>query len=278
MSDQAEQVLQILNKAVETDQLKLPTLPEVALKIRQAVEKDSHSAADIAELLQQDGSLSARLLQLANSPLYRARSEIDNLQMAVTRLGVRIVKDLVVMLALKQAFKASDSAIDAQFRKIWQTSIDVAAACRVLAQQQPQLDTEQAMLAGLIHNIGALPIIELASRQKDLFNHGQTLESLCDQLQGILGEKILSFWNFPQSLIEVVSQWNNSQRQHSAEADYTDIVQAALLQSGHVPVNSQQDWHDIPALAKLGLDPSNPVFDESMQTQLEHARASLMSL
>lgn len=67
MSDQAEKVFQVLCKALETDQLKLPTLPEVALKIREAVEKDTHSAAEIAELLSQDTSLSARLLQLANS-------------------------------------------------------------------------------------------------------------------------------------------------------------------------------------------------------------------
>ena len=83
MSEQAQKVLQQLFKAVETDQIKLPTLPEVALQIREAVEKDNQSATDIANLLAQDSSLSARLLQLANSPLYRARSEIDSLQMAI---------------------------------------------------------------------------------------------------------------------------------------------------------------------------------------------------
>jgi len=212
MNMRSQQVLQHLCKAVETDQIKLPTLPEVALKIRQSVEKGDHSAADIADLLIQDTSLSARLLQLANSPLYRARSEIDSLQMAVTRLGIRIVKDLVVMLAIKQAFKSSDKEIETQFRKIWQTSIDIAAACQVLASTQSELNPEQAILAGLIHNIGALPVIELKNRQPSLFTDNESLTDICHEIQGPLGEKILNFWNFPQTLIDVVCQWNNFHR------------------------------------------------------------------
>ena len=276
MSEQTQQVLQQLFKAVETDQIKLPTLPEVALKIRQAVEKDCKSAADIAQLLSQDSSLSARLLQLANSPLYRARAEIDNLQMAITRLGVRIVKDLVVMLAIKQAFKTQDADIEKQFKEIWQTSVDVAAVCQVLANTQNGLDREQAMLAGLIHNIGALPIIELANRQPSLFSSSQNIKAVTQEIQSELGEKILNFWNFPQSLIDVVSQWNNFHRTHESAADYVDIVQASILHTQHVPQNTPENWSDIPAIYKLGLDPEIRKLDESLQNQLEETRASLL--
>lgn len=278
MNKQSQHVLQQLFKAVETDQIKLPTLPEVALKIREAVEKDSQSATDIALLLAQDTSLSARLLQLANSPLYRARTKIDNLQMAVTRLGVRIVKDLVVMLAIKQAFKARDPAIEKQFKKIWQTSVDVAAVCRVLAKTQNNLDTEHAMLAGLIHNIGSLPIIELADRQPSLFGDSQNIKEITDEIQGELGRKILSFWNFPQSLIDVAGNWNNFSRSHDSNADYVDIVQAGILHTRHAPANVPDNWSDIPAIINLGLDPSIRNLDESIQVELEQTRNSLMQV
>ena len=278
MNEQSQHVLQHLFKAVETDQIKLPTLPEVALKIRQAVEKDSQSATDIAQLLAQDTSLSARLLQLANSPLYRARTEIDNLQMAVTRLGVRIVKDLVVMLAIKQAFKARDQAIEKQFKEIWQTSVDVAAVCRVLAKTQNNLDIEHAMLAGLIHNIGSLPIIELADRQPSLFSDKQNLKEITDEIQGELGQKILRFWNFPQSLIDVVGNWNDFSRSHDSKADYVDIVQAGILHTSHAPEYAPDNWLDIPAISTLGLDPSIRSLDKSIQDELEQTRNSLMQV
>lgn len=278
MSDQAQHIYQILSKAVETDQIKLPTLPEVALKIREAVEKDSHSAAEIAELLAQDTALSARLLQLANSPLYRSRSQIDNLQMAITRLGVRIVKDLVVMLAIKQAFKANNQQVDKQFRQIWQTSIDVAAACRLLSKPHNELNAEQAVLAGLIHNIGRLPIIELADRQPELFSDMNQLDEISQEIQGPMGEKILSFWNFPQSLIDVASQCNNFQHVNTEAPEYVDIVQAAILHTPHALTQAPDDWSEIPAIVKLGIDPSSHHFDESMQIQLNETRESLMSI
>jgi len=276
MSEQTQKVLQQIFKAVETDQIKLPTLPEVALKIRQAVEKDNKSAIEIADLLSQDSSLSARLLQLANSPLYRARSEIDNLQLAISRLGVRIVKDLVVMLAIKQAFKARSKAIEEQFKEVWQTSVDVAAVCRVLANHHSGLDKEHAMLAGLIHNIGSLPIIELANREPSLFGDVNDIKKITREIQGELGEKILSFWNFPQSLIQVVSQWNSFNRIHESGVDYVDIVQAAILHTQHAPVDIPEDWSIIPAISKLGLDPSTHCLDESIQLELEETRTSLM--
>jgi len=278
MSEQSQQILQQLFKAIETDQIKLPTLPEVALKIRQSVEKDNMSAMDIASLLAQDSSLSARLLQLANSPLYRARTEIDNLQMAVTRLGIRIVKDLVVMLAIKQTFKAKNKTVETQFKSIWQTSVDVASVCRVLASTQNDLDMEHAMLGGLIHNIGALPIIELADRQASLFDKGESIEQIICDIQGTVGEKILSFWNFPQSLIDVASQWNNFNRDVSTSSDYVDIVQAAILHSPHLPANVPEDWSTIPAIIKLGLDPNLNQLDEKLQTKLDETRECLMQV
>jgi len=278
IQENALKVLQQINTAIETDQIKLPTLPEVALKIRTAVEKGDHSAAEIAELLAQDTALSVRLLQLANSPLYRARTEIDSLQMAITRLGVRIVKDLVIMLAIKQAFTTSNKALSEQFKQVWQTSVDVASSCRVLAKAQPELDVEHAVLAGLIHNIGVLPIIELASHDSTLLPDIKSLRDITREIQAPVGNKILSFWNFPQSLIDVASQWNNFNRTHDAGADYVDLVQAAILHTQHAAEYAPENWSDIPAIHKLGLDPTIRTFDETMQATLDETRDSLMQL
>ncbi len=278
MSEQAQIILQTLLKAVETDQIKLPTLPEVALKIRQAVEKDCQSANDLVNLLEQDMALSARLLQLANSPLYRSRAEINNLKMAITRLGIRIVKDLVVMLAIKQAFNTRNKAIENQFKEIWQASIEVAAVCRELAKAQTELDAEHALLAGLIYNIGSLPIIEFANNQPALFNEINNIKQVSTEIQSELGRKILTFWNFPTSLIDVAGGWNAFNREHEGNADYVDIIQAGILFTQHTPENTPDDWSTIPAINKLGLNPENHILNEEIQAQLENTRSSLMQI
>ncbi|MES9896337.1 MAG: HDOD domain-containing protein, partial [Candidatus Thiodiazotropha endolucinida] len=108
------QFLQKLSDAIDHNRITLPTLPEVALKVRDAVEREQSSANQIADIIASDAALSARLLQVANSPLYRGRVTIDNLQMAVARLGVRLVRSLVISLIMQQIFQATSDLLDAK--------------------------------------------------------------------------------------------------------------------------------------------------------------------
>ena len=280
MNEKAEQFYDRLCKAVQTDRLKLPTLPEVALKIRQAVESEEKSAQQIAEILTQDAALAARLLQLANSPLFRARSKIDNLQLAIARLGTRVVRDLVITLAMKQIFQASSSSLEQQFRELCSTSVEVAAVCRLLASSQNSLDPEQALLAGLIHNIGALPILRLAEDDEELFDDPEALQEITLEIQSKVGKVILEFWNFPDTFIDVVKHWDEFDRQHQGKADYTDLVQVAILQSGHTSfAHTPDDWREIPAFQKLGLDAAvNYTELDDNKASIEETRHTLLAM
>ena len=276
MSAKAEQFFADLKKAVETDQLILPTLPEVALKIRESVESDNSSAQQIAENLTQDASLSARLIQVANSPLYRSRNPIDDIQMAVTRLGIRMVKDLVISLAMKQIFQATSDVLDDQFRNSWNTAVEVAAICRMMATTVQGISAEQALLAGLIHNIGSLPILVMAEDDDDLFQDAEALLQLINELQGRVGELILRNWNFPDHMIEVVRECHNFSYDHEGPASFVDLVQAALLQGGHAD-EATEDWSNVPAFEKLGMDTEINVVDiEENKELIEDTKQSLM--
>lgn len=75
---------------VEADLLILPSLPEVALKIRDVVEDENTTIDEIVDILSQDGAMTARLLKVVNTPLYPSRMPIDDLHLAVRRLGMRL--------------------------------------------------------------------------------------------------------------------------------------------------------------------------------------------
>jgi len=276
MTEKAEQFFSELKSAVESDQLILPTLPEVALKIREAVESENTSAQQVAETLTQDASLSARLIQVSNSPLYRSRTPIEDLQMAVTRLGIRMVRDLVISLAMKQIYQATSDVLDEHFRRIWNTSVEVAAICRMLATTVPGINPEQALLAGLIHNIGALPILVMAEDDNDLFNDGEALGQVITELQGRVGILILETWNFGDAMIDVTRNALNFSYDHEGGADLVDLVQIALLQGGHV--ETDVDWGSVPAFAKLGMDTEvNIVEIEENKEIIESTKQSLMA-
>lgn len=275
MSEKAQKFYTELKKSVESDQLILPTLPEVALKIREAVESENSSAQQIAETLTQDASLSARLIQVSNSPLYRSRNPIEDLQMAVTRLGIRMVKDLVISLAMKQIFQATSDVLDTHFRKSWTTAVEVAAICRMLATTVPGINPEQALLAGLIHNIGSLPILVMAEDDDDLFNDAEALTKVIDELTSPVGMLILETWNFGEAMTDVVTFAHDFTYDHEGGANLVDLVQIALLQGGHE--SQEVDWSTVPAFAKLGMDTEvNVVEIEENQEIIENTRQSLM--
>ena len=267
-----------LEQAVLADKLVLPSLPDVALKIRDAVESETSSAEQIAETISQDSSLSVRLIKVVNSPLYRTRNPINDLQMAVARLGVRMVRDLIMSLAMKQMFQATSVSLDESFRSAWNTSVDVAAICQMMASTVPGTKKEEAMLAGLIHNIGCLPILQLAENNEELFNDTEKLNTLIWDLQGMVGALILKNWNFSSSLIEVVSECHNFEYSSDTDSTMLYLVQVSLLQGGFIPAEKMPvDLSKVPAFQKLGIETE---VDEIQITEnelmLEESKQSLM--
>ncbi len=251
-----EEFLQLLKQDLENETLVLPTFPDVAIKAREAADNENTTAVELAKIINTDTALSARLLKVANSPLFRARNKIENIQIAITRMGNRVVRNLIMSITVEQMFKARSQVMAERFKKAWEHSIHVAAFSRVLAISSPHLDPEQAMLAGLIHDIGVLPILLEAEKHDYFIGNPRALDKIIDELHTDVGRLIVEHWDFPESLTEVVWEHENLFRDPQAEADYSDIVLVANLQtpSRENHKNNQEDWSLIPAFKKLRLD------------------------
>ncbi|HFD79680.1 MAG TPA: HDOD domain-containing protein [Gammaproteobacteria bacterium] len=241
---------------LENGQLQLPTLPEVALRVREVVDDEDANANQIADIIGQDAALSARLIQVANSPLYRGRQEIDRLSMVVARLGNKLVRTLVTSQVMKQMFQATNEIVDTRLRDIWEHSVQVASIARALAAQTPSVSPDQAMLAGLLHDIGVLPILYRAEERPELLETPELLDSLINDLHTRIGSAILHHWKFPAALVAVAAEHEDLKREHEGQADLVDVVMVANLQSridSNHPL-AQAEWAHIPAFHQLGLD------------------------
>ncbi len=265
---------------IQENRLVLPTLPEVALRVRDAVEEPNATAAKIADIVGTDAALSARLLQVANSPLYRARNPIDNLQTAIARLGNALVRNLVTSLVMKQMFQATTDALDTRLRNLWEHAVQVAAISRVIASGVPGLQKDQAMLAGLIHDIGTLPLLVRAEDYPELLEDEALLDRVIAHLHTTLGGKILKTWGFPDTLVAVAEQHEDIQRDPGDGPDLVDVVIVANLQSyfGSTHPHTQLDWNNIPAFKRLGMEPEINVVDiEENQAELEEVEHILIT-
>lgn len=273
MSKLAEKVQQELIQAIDNDELVLPTLPEVALKVREAAEDPDIGIPQISKVIGNDAALTARIIKVVNSPLLRTNREITDLQMAVSRLGINYTCNLATGLAMEQMFQATSDVVDRKMREVWNKSTEIAGICHVLCKNYTRLLPDQATLAGLVHQIGVLPILTYAEEHNELLADSISLNHVIEQIHPIIGDKILRAWDFPELIAMVPSQYLDFSRD-SAKVDYVDIVQVATLQSylGSQHPYTQLDWSKIPAFAKLGLDPNVDMqADEDLSAAMEAA-------
>jgi len=168
---------------------------------------------------------------VANSPLFRARQKIDSLQHAITRLGRNTVRTVIIGLAMNQLFKPKQLLLDTYFHAIWKQSVNVSAVSRALALRCGHLDKEQAMLAGLLHQIGKLPILTLAERFPEIAKDKAILDSHLEKLHTVIGKLVMEKWDMPEALSRVAWEYRDFQRDSGPEADYVDVVQVAFVES-----------------------------------------------
>ncbi|MCG3171406.1 MAG: hypothetical protein CALGDGBN_03018 [Pseudomonadales bacterium] len=263
--------------AIRGNRIVLPTLPEAALKVREAAEDPRTDATGIARVITGDAALSARIVRVANSPLLRASAPILDLRMAISRLGMQYTCNLAIGLAMEQMFQATSDLIDHRLRSIWAHSTEVAGISAVLARTYTRLKPDQATLAGLVHQIGALPVLRFAEEQRRLLKDPQLLERLIAELHGELGQLILETWGFAPELACVPMEYLRFDR-HPPAVDYADVVTVANLQSliGSDDPLTQMDWQQVSAFGRLGLDPGfNAMEVEDLSETLEASIASL---
>ncbi|MFS0826026.1 HDOD domain-containing protein [Pseudomonas phoenicis] len=256
MNKLADKVQAQLLAAIDNDELLLPTLPEVALSIREAAEDSEISVAALSRVIGQDAALSARLIKVVNSPLLRASVEVTDLHTAITRLGINYSCNLAIGLVIEQIFHARSPSVEEKLRDIWARSLEVAGISYELCRRHTSLKPDQAALGGLVHQIGALPVLIYAEEHNELLADPVCLHHIIEQIQPVLGDKLLSAWDFPEQLVNLPSQIDDLQRT-TQRLDYIDVVQLARhLRQGDpaLPPTTLPAWRHLKLPADKRLD------------------------
>jgi len=137
----------VLRKAVH-----LPSLPSVALRVLELGEDPHVSLSEIASTVASDPALCLRLLKAANSPIYAARRQVDNLRQAVNILGMETAITLALSFSLKP--EPNENCVDKC--NYWRRSVAAAIVAQVLAEQVHQVDSGRYFLAALLQDVGML--------------------------------------------------------------------------------------------------------------------------
>jgi hypothetical protein len=139
--------------------LEMPSLPNVALEAQRAIDHDEPGVDVLARLMLNDPSMTAKLVKAANSPLFCGRGNLETCERAIVRLGLKTTRQLVMAFAMRALFRCEAPHMQARMQALWEHSAEVAAISYVLARDLKIADPAEAQLAGLVHDIGGMPVL-----------------------------------------------------------------------------------------------------------------------
>lgn len=255
-----KKVLKDINHLLKQNKLEIPSLPDIALQVREAVQTPDIDIETIAKIIQNDPALTARIIQVANSPIYRGASTITGCHMAVSRMGIQITRDLVTGCTLQNLFESDSATLKKMMTDLWSHSTYVAALSAVIARLSHKVDEDHAMLAGLMHNIGSLPILSYAEHHTALKSDTEMLARIIEEVSGKIGAIILEHWQFDKEFITVAKEAHNWERDSGPQVDYCDIVILAQLYSfiDTPQMETHPAINEVPAFAKLPFGKLGP--------------------
>jgi len=242
------------------NEVDLPSMPEVALKINHAVQDENLDFRKIAEIVQTDPMISARAVQVANSAMYSGSQPVQTIKRAVQRIGLRAMRTIVMSVTLRNLYTPQSSLIKKRMKSYYHHSIRVGVLSHVLAKKIKGFDPEQAFLAGLIHDIGIVPLLIRADSHDELKNSPEMLDKLIYSLKTKVGAMLLKQWNFESELITVAQDAENWNRD-VIKADYCDVVQVAQLHCEMIGGRKLDApaLTELPAFERLDLGGVNPM-------------------
>lgn len=267
-----------VKEAVVDKTIEIPLLPHSATQVLNLANNPNASFVDIEKVIVSDQVVAAQLLKVANSAFYRGATQITSIRDAMSRIGMRALKNLVMSLSMQsKIFRVA--GYDKTMEAVWDHSISCAAIAQSLAKMTNR-DADQAFLGGLLHDIGKPVLInvaatfqkELIQKQKAKPTAGLNLKKIEERLQDVLRQSLLPLffdeyhskvgalvaarWKLPPYLVSI-AQHHHFSAQAKEDADIVLLISCANKLCHHFGYGHEEEpiiLHHDEGLTKLGLD------------------------
>jgi HD-like signal output (HDOD) protein len=268
------------SQACRENRLSLPILPHVAIQLRKAMMEDI-GIAEAVKIIQLDTSIVTRLIQLSNSALYASLNSVTNCHDAVSRLGLNATCQLVMSISVKQLFQSKSPEFMQKMKHLWQKSVYISSLSFVLAQESGVVNPEDALLAGLICDIGAIPLIHFAEKNAAQAPSFNQLQSAMPHLNRNVGTFVLQRLDFSNELIEIPKHGENWYYESGQEA--LTLIDVVILAKFHSQLGTDcaKDLpyiNSIPAYTKLRNGKLNPDFSLDIVSKAKHRISTAMGI
>jgi HD-like signal output (HDOD) protein len=213
-----------------TGELRLASIPDVAARVQRALDDELATPTQVAQAIGTDAALAARVLRLANSATFNPTGQaVTDLQAGVGMLGHQLVRCAAVALALRKMKLSTEHAgLQPQLQELWRKGTLVASIAYVLARETKAASPEEALVTGLLHNVGRLYILVRAHSRPEALVAGAVPEQVLHDWHPRIGAAVLERWKFPASIVGAVAHQSAWGRSTDGGEPLTDVLIAAL--------------------------------------------------
>ncbi|WP_188020315.1 HDOD domain-containing protein [Deferribacter autotrophicus] len=212
----------------------IPPLPQIASKILAVMNSKDYSISEVVYYASKDVALTAEILKVANSAIFSPRDEIKDLRHAIVILGEKNLKSLLAALSMKSYFYKNEPKKDLA-NKIWEHSLSVAIMARLLSQHVTDVDSSEAFLLGILHDIGKVILLLTTEFYEEIVTIARkTNVNICEIESNLIGFNhaeiggyVLKEWKLPRTYYEKVYY-------HHDVTEYNDKMIALLGVSNYL--------------------------------------------
>lgn len=230
-------------------------MPDVAARIHGAMASPNWSISSISAIIKGDPGTTTYLLQMANSAMYGGVAPIRDVEQAIMRIGMDNTRSLVMAHALRSMFMTGSRTLRNLMRQTWTSSARLAALSAVLARECARIPPERALLAGLLQDIGVLPILNVLNPYHDQLTDEAQVGRAIDRYAPQVGQVLLKHWDFEPDMVEVPRSRCDWVRNPGPEAELADLVLLARLHEKIVAGQTDElpRIDELPAFTKFPL-------------------------
>ncbi len=268
-------VLEDIAKDLSGDEITFPTFLDITFQVRTALKDPNLSVEQLAKLVGAEPLMSAKIIRMANSvALNPSGRQVADVKNAILRVGMEAVRTVSFAVAMEQLLKSRQmQPFENLSQRLWEHTSHVAALCRVLARKLAKINPDEAMFAGLVHDLGVFYLLSRAAHFPELLADKPELHALLVGWHDNIGHALLSALGSPEQVLEAVQE-HETDREIAAIKTLSDVLYVA-----NKIANRTSSWRDPELDAAVDTSMLEKIIDaETMAEVIDESEEEVLSL
>ncbi|MDP3540802.1 MAG: HDOD domain-containing protein [Azonexus sp.] len=268
-------VLEDIAKDLSGDEISFPTFLDITFQVRSALKDPNLNVEQLAKLVGAEPLMSTKIIRMSNSvALNPSGREIADVKSAIVRVGMEAVRTVSFAVAMEQLLKSKQMhAFEGISKKLWDHTSHVAALCRVVARKVAKINGDEAMFAGLVHDLGVFYLMSRAANFPELVNDKVELHALLVGWHDSIGHALLSALGSPESVLVAVQE-------HETDREIKDLKSLSdVLYVANKIANRSASWRDPELDGEVDTSMLEDILDaETLAEIIEESEEEVLSL